>query len=77
MPIILSYSYKTVNKWKKIPHYKPLIKGLEEIDQEGHLKKNMAVSFENYTLQDISKNLIVYVLKNTSQRLEKEILSLN
>lgn len=43
MPIILSYSYKTINKQKNIPHYTPLIKGLEEIDQEGHLKKNTAL----------------------------------
>lgn len=46
MPIILSYSYKTTNKQKNIPHYTSLIKGLEEIDQEGHLKKNTAVNFE-------------------------------
>lgn len=46
MPIILSYSYKTINKQKNISHYTPPIKGLEEIDQEGHLKKNTAVDFE-------------------------------
>lgn len=50
MPIILSYSYKTVNKQKNILYYKPLIKGLVETDQEGYLKKNTAVNFENYTL---------------------------
>lgn len=46
MPIILSYSYKTINKKKNIPYYTPLIKDLEEIDQEGHLKQNTAVNFE-------------------------------
>jgi len=51
MPIILSYSHKTVNKQKTVPYYKPLIKGLEETDQKGHLIKNTAVNFENYTLQ--------------------------
>lgn len=66
MPIILSYSYKNVNKQKNISYYKPLIKGLEEIDQEGHLKKNTAVNFENYTLQGISNNFILYLLKNAS-----------
>lgn len=64
MPIILSYSHKTVNKWKNVPYYKPLIKGLEEIDREGQLKKNTAVNFENYTLQGISNNFILYLLKN-------------
>lgn len=58
MPIILSYSHKTANKQKTIPYYKPLIKGLEEVDQEGHLKKNTAVNFEKYTLQGISNNFI-------------------
>lgn len=66
MPIILSYSYKTVNKQKNIPYYKPLIKGLEEIHQEGPLKKNTAVNFENYTLQGVSNNFILYLLKNAS-----------
>lgn len=64
MPIISSYSYKTVDKQKNTQYYKPLIKGLEEIDQEGHLKKNTAVNFENYTLQGISNNFILYLLKN-------------
>lgn len=46
MPIILSYSYKTINKQKNTPHYTPLIKGLEAIEQKGHLNRNTAVNFE-------------------------------
>lgn len=66
MPIILSYSYTTVNKQKNIPYYKPLIKSLEKKDQEGHLKKNTAMNFEIYTLQGINNNFILYLLKNVS-----------
>lgn len=68
MTIILSYLYETVNKQtkKNIPYYKPLIKGLKKIEQEGQLKKNTAVNFKDYTVQGFSNNFIFYLLKHAS-----------